>query len=89
MSIDIPVKHYHYVITAYEKEKKMMLLNSSEITVRATSEEDAYQLAKEMLVRPKYRIAKVWECFEDHELSQRMQMVQIEIQKKMYDLMKP
>jgi len=82
--------HYHYEVTGYMKmEKNKMLYNSVAVTLEADSEEEALRKAKKMIKKKFYRIAKVWECLETHGMQAEMQMLQLEMQKKLYDLIKP
>ena len=79
------LQHYHYVVQGYNKFDNDLekLFDAVEINVYTTNEQDALDSAKKIVKKKFYRIAKAWECFEDHGLSQEIQMAQLEVQTKM------
>ena len=83
--------HYHYEVTGYMKatKDKKALYDSVAITVYSKNEKEAIQQAKKIIKKKFYRIAKAWECFETHGMQAEMQMLQLEMQKKMIDMIKP
>jgi hypothetical protein len=82
-------KHYHYEVTGYNKVEKKQLDDVVYITTMAKNEKEAIKLAKPMVKKKYYRISRAWECLEEHGIQAEMQMLQIELQKKIYDLVKP
>ncbi len=82
-------QHYHYEVTGYNRKDKITLWDAVSLSTVAKNEKEAIKLVKPMIKKKFYRIQKVWQCLEEHGLQAEMQMLQIELQKKMYDLMKP
>ena len=80
---------YYYEITGYEKQTgiKGWLHNSCVITVYAEDEKEAILKAKQMINKKHYRISKVAEI-HDHSNQEDMQILQLEMQKKMLDTLK-
>lgn len=93
------MKHYHFEVQAFNGKTPLKpavkgAFNMQDVTVVdiiALSEEEALKKAKPLNVKKYYRVGKVYECHaseQNPQLGQDMQMAQIEIQKKMYDLIK-
>lgn len=83
--------HYHYEVIGYEKidKKTLICFNSVALTTIAENEKEAIKLTKPMVKKKYYRISKAWQCLEEHGMQAEMQMLSLELQKKMYDLLKP
>ncbi len=94
------MKHFHYEVQVFDTKMpyKDPQFGSDQfifgglviVTVMTQTAKEAIKKARTMLKKKYYRIGKVWDCTheEGHELQEEMQMTQIEIQKKMYDLLK-
>ncbi len=62
------------------------------LDIQANSEKEAMLKVKQMVRKRGYRLARIYECHSpdiDQSLSQEVQLIQLELQKKMYDLLKP
>lgn len=84
------MSHLHYEVQGYIKadKKKFVLHDVVGITVLAESSEEAIERAKNIVTRPKYRIARAWECWDVHGFRDDMAMTSLEIQKQLVDALK-
>ena len=80
--------HRHWTIMAWESTRDnptggVFYDEIMRIKVSADTEDEALKKAKGIVKRKGYRIEEVYECGIDHEQSQDMQMLALEMQAKM------
>mgnify|MGYP001611352740 CR=1 FL=1 len=82
--------NYVYIIQGYNKkdEQTFGLYDVVEINLEAENEDNAIKKAEGMIKKKFYRIAKVSEMVHNHANQEDMQILQLEIQKKMLDFIR-
>ena len=87
------MSHKHWYIQAYKHRMKIStggftIDDFVEVQVNASDEKEALIKAKKNIKRKYYRVFKVWDCEQEHELDQEMRMQDLEVKTKLLKLLK-
>ena len=82
------MNHKHWYIQAFKRKIKMSTRGFTiddfvEVQVEALDEKEAIAISKEIIKRKHYRVFKVWDCEQSHELQQDTQLIQLQLLSKL------